>query len=151
MKIELAWPDRRLSPNARVHWRAKIDPKKEARLAGAWATFTTTGFQEVRKRLSEDDELIPAKITFYPPDKRWRDDDNIIGSFKHARDGISEALGINDRRLRPEYFFGESKKPGSVTVEISVKKKAPNLFESGGLESSDTMITGLSPTNGEAT
>jgi crossover junction endodeoxyribonuclease RusA len=39
-------------------------------------------------------------LDFYPPDRRARDDDNIIAAFKAGRDGMAEALGINDRRFR---------------------------------------------------
>ena len=38
-------------------------------------------------------------IDFYPPDRRARDDDNMIASFKSGRDGIADALGIDDKRF----------------------------------------------------
>lgn len=38
-------------------------------------------------------------LDFYPPDRRARDDDNMIASFKAGRDGIALALGINDKRF----------------------------------------------------
>lgn len=118
MKIILPWPDRRLSPNARLHWRAKIDPKKDAKLAAARATCQAKGFELMRAELSLNDDPIPVVIKFYPPDRRARDDDNIIGSFKHSRDGIAEALSVNDRRFRPHYFFEEPTKPGKVEVSF---------------------------------
>ena len=39
-------------------------------------------------------------IDFYPPDRRHRDDDNMISAFKAGRDGVADALGINDKRFR---------------------------------------------------
>ena len=39
-------------------------------------------------------EALPLYLTFYPPDKRKRDDDNMISSFKAGRDGIAQALGL---------------------------------------------------------
>ena len=57
----------------------------------------------------DDDGPIPVRITFYPPDARRRDDDNMIGSFRAARDGIADALGVDDRRFRPHYFLPNRK------------------------------------------
>ena len=49
---------------------------------------------------------------------RRRDDDNMVGSFKAYRDGIADALGVDDRRFRPHYFFEDAEKPGRIDVEI---------------------------------
>jgi crossover junction endodeoxyribonuclease RusA len=38
-------------------------------------------------------------LDFYAPDKRRRDDDNMIASFKAGRDGIADALGVDDHRF----------------------------------------------------
>jgi crossover junction endodeoxyribonuclease RusA len=120
--ITLPWPDKRLSPNARIHWRAKAAPKKQARADGAAATYASLGrgLREVRAALSGDD-MIPVAVRFYPPDRRHRDDDNMVGSFKHYRDGIADALGVNDRRFRPHYFFEEPVKNGRIDVHIGDK------------------------------
>lgn len=117
MIITLPWPDKRLSPNARLHWRAKVGPKQAAKIAaGHLAYAASRGFQGALDAMRASDEPIPVTITFYPPDRRHRDDDNMIGSFKAARDGIADALGINDRRFRPHYYFEEAEKPGRVVV-----------------------------------
>jgi crossover junction endodeoxyribonuclease RusA len=39
-------------------------------------------------------------IDFYPPDRRQRDDDNMIAAFKSGRDGLAQAFGVNDKRFR---------------------------------------------------
>ncbi|KQM58771.1 hypothetical protein ASE65_10430 [Sphingomonas sp. Leaf16] len=57
-------------------------------------------------------------IRFVPPDHRRRDDDGMIGAFKHGRDGIADALGVDDHSFRPTYEFAEPEKPGRVVVEI---------------------------------
>lgn len=74
----------------------------------------------VKKAFRASDEPIPMTVTFIPPDRRHRDDDGMIGSFKHARDGIADALGVNDRRFRPTYVFAEPEKPGRVEVEVTL-------------------------------
>ena len=122
MIITLPWPDRRLSPNARLHWRAKVGPKQAARIAAQHATVAAKGFYSVRKALDGTEGPIPITVRFYPPDRRHRDDDNMIGSLKHARDGIAEVLRVDDRRFRPHYFFEDACKPGRVEVEFPGEK-----------------------------
>lgn len=58
-------------------------------------------------------------MTFYPPDKRHRDDDNLIASFKSGRDGMAEAIGIDDKRFRLHPFVSDVTKPGG-TVEVTI-------------------------------
>ncbi|HCS17686.1 MAG TPA: endodeoxyribonuclease RusA [Erythrobacter sp.] len=116
MIVSLPWPDKRLSPNARQHWAAVAKVKKLARedarllTRGAIAKHGVATF--------EGEDRIPVRITFYPPDRRRRDDDNMVGSFKAYRDGIADALGVDDRRFRPHYFFEDAEKPGRIDVEI---------------------------------
>ncbi len=76
------------------------------------------GFHATKAALTASDDPIPVVMRFYPPDRRHRDDDNMIGSMKAARDSIAEALGVNDRRFRPHYIFAEPEKPGRIEVEL---------------------------------
>lgn len=123
MIIRLPWPDRRLSPNGRAHWRSVAPIKAKAKRDACYLTYDAmpAGLREVRQLFAGDGPIRYA-VTFYPPDKRLRDDDNMIGSFKAARDGIAEALAVNDRRFKPEYSFGEPCKPGYVEVCITPAK-----------------------------
>lgn len=116
MKIVLPWPDKRLSPNARLHWRAKMKPKQEAKTAAHYLTMAAEGYSEAKAAVAASDGPIAVEMRFYPPDRRHRDDDNMIGSMKAARDGIAQALGVDDRRFRPHYFFEDAAKPGRVEV-----------------------------------
>lgn len=108
--IVLPWPDRRLSPNARIHWRALAPVKKAAKETAYILT------KQARARVEPG--LIPMRVTFNAPDRRLRDDDNCIGAFKYYRDGIALALGVDDRAFRPSYHFGEPVKGGQVIVEL---------------------------------
>ena len=118
MMIVLPWPDKRLSPNARTHWRAKVGPKQAARIRSGWETVAAKGYRDAVDRLGAYDGPIPVTIRFFPPDARHRDDDNMIGAFKAHRDGIADALSVNDRRFRPTYEFAAPEKPGRVEVTL---------------------------------
>lgn len=60
-----------------------------------------------------------TSITFFPPDRRKRDDDGMIGAFKNGRDGVADALGSDDHKFRPTYCFGEPVKGGRIEVTIA--------------------------------
>lgn len=117
MIIVLPWPDPKLSPNARIHFRPKAALTRLAREKAGWTAKATKGFQEAQKAL-QGDGPIPVTVTFYPPDRRHRDDDNMIGSCKAFRDGVADALGVNDRRFRASYTIAEPCKPGRVEIAL---------------------------------
>lgn len=119
LRIVLPWPDAKLSPNARVHWRTKAPVKKRAREYASYATYAAAniGLRELRQRLAGS-APIPVKITFYPPSNHRRDRDNMQASLKHHLDGIADALGVDDNRFRPTYDFELPEAPGRVEVTL---------------------------------
>src|SRR5690242_1394791 len=96
--IELPWPPKELTPNARRrnHWRVTQRHAKEYRLR----CFLLTVAAKAPKG-------VITSVTFYPPDRRRRDDDGMIGAFKAGRDGVADALGCDDHKFRPAYHFGD--------------------------------------------
>jgi crossover junction endodeoxyribonuclease RusA len=106
--IELPWPPKELSPNAkrRKHWSSYRPHTIKYRHDCCWLVKD----KRVRGTL--------LSVTFYPPDRRRRDDDGMIGAFKAGRDGVADALGCDDHAFRPAYKFGEPVKGGQVVIEI---------------------------------
>ncbi len=103
MKINLPWPPKELSPNARVHWSKRSKAAKTYR----HSCFLHVRSAQIRDLLEShacsqpypDHGRLHLWIDFYPPDRRHRDDDNLIAAFKSGRDGIADALDINDKRF----------------------------------------------------
>jgi len=93
MELVLPWPPKALSPNARTHWRAKA-PITKAYKQACWALCKEAGM------VAPDSGDIHLFIDYYPPDRRARDQDNMISSSKALFDGIAAALGVNDKRFR---------------------------------------------------
>ena len=59
-------------------------------------------------------------IDFYPPDRRRRDDDGLLASMKAARDGIADALGVDDSRfVSHPWIKDEVRKGGEVVIKIT--------------------------------
>ena len=93
--LVLPFPNSVLMPNRSMgkHWtvtraardRAKSDARYLAKQAG-WQGRDVSG---------------SLKITFYCPDKRKRDTDNLLAAMKPALDGVAQAIGVDDSNFKP--------------------------------------------------
>jgi len=110
VEVELTWPPRVLFPNQRNrrgNWR------KATGMAAAYRRECWI----LTKAAKAHGKLL--KVTFHQPDKRGRDDDGMIAAFKAGRDGVADALGVDDLGFRPEYRFAvDPVKWGKVVVTI---------------------------------
>lgn len=113
--ITLPWPPKELSPNARTHWRKKA-PITKAYKHACWALCKEAGL--LIKPHSTEGERLHLWLDFYPPDRRQRDDDNMIAAFKAGRDGLALALGIDDKRFICHPFVSDQI-GGMVKVRIT--------------------------------
>jgi crossover junction endodeoxyribonuclease RusA len=123
LKIWVPWPDKRLSPNWKRshHWRSYSKPAKSARNIGFWACKEALG------RNSMKDGPVRVKVSYYPPDRRRRDQDNMHGSVKHYLDGVSDALKIDDCNFTMSYVvhpYSDQHEAG-VKIELSQDTKKP--------------------------
>ena len=110
MQIELPYPPKELSPNATLHWAKKMKFKKSYRHT-CWALTLA------QKLVAPPEGRIDIQITFYPPDRRHRDADNMVASIKAGLDGVADALKVNDKRFLPTFKFSEEPL-GKVVIEI---------------------------------
>lgn len=112
--IELPWPPRELSPNARPHWAQLAKAKKQYRLL----CFVLARRAGVRGGMVTADKRLRVAMTFYPPVKRHRDKDNLLASMKAALDGLADALLVDDRQFDPVVTIADCRKGGVVKVEL---------------------------------
>lgn len=111
--IELSWPAKQLSPNARVHQMVKHRYAKAAKTEAGWATKAARPFDWGH------DGPFAVAITAYPPDNRPRDADNLIASLKSHLDGIAAVLGVNDRLFAaPTLRWADTTQRGKVVIAI---------------------------------
>ena len=108
--IRLSWPERDAHPNVRVHWSRRAKANKAMRKSAFYLTKAANA--AVAKNCD-----IPVSITFFPPDRRSRDRDNLLSNCKAYLDGIADALGVNDSRFVPTIRMAE-KIGGYVEVQI---------------------------------
>lgn len=93
MTLTLPLPTASHNPNSRAHWRKKAAAKKEARNIGKLITLEALKGQPAPP-------FTGYTLTFFHKQNRNRDDDNFAASFKAYRDGIADALRIDDNILK---------------------------------------------------
>lgn len=109
--VRLPWPPSSLSPNARGHWSVK------ARAAKKYRGDCRILCQAHGARALPVDAL-HVEVTFYPPDRRRRDSDNLMASCKACFDGVADATGVDDSRWQWSIKRGEPVKGGAVLVHL---------------------------------
>lgn len=118
LTLVLPWPPKELNANSRVHWTIKSRATKLYRKA-AWLITKNAIAMFDAHCLYGSIEPLSMELEFIPPDNRKRDDDNCIASFKAARDGIADALRVNDNLFRIKVVIQHPNKgKGAVCVKI---------------------------------
>lgn len=113
LRVTLPWPNKSLSPNARVHWARKAAAAKANRQAAKFYTRQAIGPSKPGWQAAA------LSVTFCPPDRRRIDPDNCVARAKSSFDGIADALGIDDSKFTTTYRMGEPVKGGAVHVTIA--------------------------------
>lgn len=113
IELELPWPPSALLPNAASpgNWRRKQVAAKAYR-ADCDILCRHAGLE----RTGEDRAHLTLR--FCPPDRRRRDLDNMLASFKQGIDAIAARLGVDDYRFDFTIMRGEPVKGGIVRVTI---------------------------------
>lgn len=112
MNITFPWPPAVLSPNARVHWSVKSKAVKALRRICHLLTL------EAGIRGVDWEGDIHLWIDYYPPDRRARDQDNMISASKAIFDGLADAMSVNDKRFRLHPYV-KDQIGGMVKVRIT--------------------------------
>jgi len=126
-EITLPWPDPRLSPNARVHWASKAKAASRARELAGFSALAQ-GWSARSPLTLPTDTYLHLWIDFYPPTRRHRDDDNLLACFKPYRDGLADALKINDMRfVSHPRIYPTPRKGGEVKVRLTPETAPKNV------------------------
>lgn len=93
--LDLPWPPRDLSPNARKHWRVKA--KVVANFRECCRLTTMTQMPGGLRVLP--DGRYRLHLDFLASPKCRSDRDNLVAAMKSGIDGMADALGIDDRQF----------------------------------------------------
>jgi crossover junction endodeoxyribonuclease RusA len=110
IELTVPYPPKELNPNTKLHWAAKMGYIKMYR-------GTCKAIASESSHVIPDGDLV-LDLEFFPPDNRRRDDDNMISSFKAGRDGIAEALDLDDVRFQLRVRTRDKFPGGKVVVKI---------------------------------
>ena len=96
--------------NLREHWSAKARRTKLQRTAAQLSCRPARAL------------LLPVVVVLTRVAPRPLDDDNLASAFKATRDGVADALGIDDRDARIAWKYSQLKpdkgQPTHVRIEI---------------------------------
>lgn len=107
--------------NAREHWGAKSRRAKVQRETARMCAMAETLFGPVAAALADGSPLV-VTITRIAPRQLDRDD-NLNASAKHVRDGIADALGIDDRDPRVKWRYEQAKRaPGMYSCVVRIEE-----------------------------
>lgn len=111
--------------NAHEHWRARQKRAKAQRSAALILTSSYALQAGVMVRRGGAVELAgPMVVTLTRIAPRALDSDNLAGSAKHVRDGVADALGIDDRNPIVEWRYAQRRgAPKQYAVEIRIEPK----------------------------
>lgn len=112
MKIIFPWFPKELNPNSTCYFRKKAQIKALYRTEGYNRTMEALQTQDIDKNVKE------MRFTFYKPDNRHRDADNMLAAMKSGIDGMADALGINDRQFKTIVIHVADKIGGYIEVEL---------------------------------
>lgn len=119
ISIDLPWPSRVLSPNARPNRYYKAQVFKQTRLGVKAITLNRMRSEGIKSIEPKGDGLLNIQLVLTPPINRQRDEDNMVANCKAVFDGIAEAVKVNDHffHLR-EQVWNKAKSPGKLQVII---------------------------------
>lgn len=105
VRLVLPWPPSALNPNARHgHPARKAKFAREYRQA-CWSETLANFGCAAGQRMFPGTGRIAIRLDLFPPDKRSRDDDNAESAFKAGRDGVAQALKVDDARFQMNRFL----------------------------------------------
>ena len=92
-----------------MHWRKRHRVGKLERILARAKT---------KKALKRAKPSRGAVVTMIRTGPRKLDDDNVSGGFKHIRDGIADALGVDDGSAEVQWKYAQEPGKGGARVEI---------------------------------
>lgn len=93
-------PGQETSPNWRGSWQGRYRATKALREAACFCSVDALARGSQAVPVPSEGEIGLRWSVFWPKGRHATDDDNLTAMLKPARDGIADALGVDDRRFR---------------------------------------------------
>lgn len=126
IEVDLAWPPRGLSPNARLTFFAKAQLYKRTKWDAQQRTRLVLVNGNIQRPSFSKKERGAVNVTLVctPPVTRYHDEDNMLANCKAVLDGVAAALGIDDTifHFREQQWLPASK-PGVLKLIVDWEEK----------------------------
>lgn len=111
--------------NSRDHWSKKAGRTRMARATAKFNTLAasqaTDGYRCHPSWLPRRFATVVVTLARIAPGGVPLDDDNLRGALKATRDGVADALGIDDRHPSVRWEYGQKRgRKGEYAVEITI-------------------------------
>lgn len=103
-------------PNSREHWAARMRRTRQQRTTARLHMLEQLGATRLRA-LAASRSL---SITMVKRGGRVMDDDNLIAALKPWRDGIADALGIDDGDAKLRWSYEQRPGGRSITLQVLI-------------------------------
>jgi len=121
LAVTIPWPNRSLSPNARVHHMKLARAKKEARDASYLMAYAAIRNMANAPALGTD--RLDVVIVARPAVRRSRDEDNLLASLKASLDGIAMALCVDDSRFHIQPLVVTEPDRDNPRIDIHIQEQ----------------------------
>ena len=108
--------------NARMHHMAKARLARGQRKRVKWTMLEGWRQPETPAARVRALGLVSLVVTITRIGPRALDSDNLAASGKHVRDGVADALGVDDGDPRITWLYAQEKGPYGVRIEIREAK-----------------------------
>ncbi|WP_299663878.1 hypothetical protein [uncultured Ruegeria sp.] len=110
VSVTLPWPPKELSPNFRTRSHRLVSVRRKEYRKACFDAAWDRGIRPV--------QLLALKsVTFHPSGNYGYDDDNLRSRFKAGRDGLAEAMGVDDRTFNDvPHELGAVVKGGAIVA-----------------------------------
>jgi len=98
--------------NERGHWSDKAARSRNHRHVTTYAVRS-----KLPRRVGAP---VSIHVWFTRFGVRLLDDDNLVGAFKACRDGVADALGVNDRDVRYTWHYDQKRGPYSIRIDLEI-------------------------------
>lgn len=119
--VTVGWPNRSLSPNARVHRMKLARAKRQSRDEAYLLAYSALRAKPVSPSLGTP--KLDVVIIARPAVRRSRDEDNLIASLKATLDGIATAIGIDDSRFHIQPLIITDPDKANPRIEIRIQEQ----------------------------
>lgn len=118
--------DARIAPHGPANYTLPLELPSLPNRREHWATRARRARKHRAAALVVRQHPLPCAVRIIRIGPRRLDDDNLVASAKHLRDGIADRLGVDDADSRVVWEYAQEIGPYAVRIEIYPRQISDN-------------------------